>query len=121
MTLADTIASWFGVFSHLWSGAEFGPGAWVLWPLNAMACGVVTLEGFAMLHFSHKRWNRLAYGLVSLGAFAYFVGEISGEYTIVAPVETFFHWAVVVGLGSTLWRRLRPREKGAERGFSSDY
>lgn len=102
-----TLASWFEVFSTLWSGAEFGPASVLLWPLNAIACGVVAIESFAMLHMSHQRVNRLAYGLVSLGAFAYFVGEISGEYVIVAPVETFFHWAVVAGLASTLWRRAR--------------
>lgn len=100
--IANVVASWFDVFSELWSGSAFGQNAQWLWPLNALACAAVVIEAFAMLHLSHNRLRRLAYGLVSLGAFAYLAGELAGDYVIVAPVETLFHWAIVIGLAGVL-------------------
>lgn len=104
--MLETIASWFGFFSTLWSPGASGssPLAGFWWPANAVACGVISIEGLAMLHLSHKRMTRLAFGFVSLGGFTYAIGEIGGEYFVVAPVETLFHWGIVFGLGSMLWK-----------------
>lgn len=108
MNWAETIASWFGVFSDLWSGAKVGPMAsHFLWPLNALACAAIAIEAFVMLYLSHNRLRRLSYGFVSFGAFAYLAGELGGEYMVVAPVETLFHWAIVAGLGAVLRSKAR--------------
>lgn len=107
----ETVISWFGIFSDFWSSGSWGEAAaGSLWTLNAIACAVVAVEALAMMHMSARRVNRLAFGLVALGAFAYFAGEIGGQYYVVAPVETFFHWAVVAAMGTTLAKRMGARQ-----------
>lgn len=105
----EWIASWFGIFSDMWAPSRWGDFACIFWPLNAIACGLIAIEGFALLHLSHKRFNRLAFGMVSLGGFTYLIGELSGEYSIVAPVETLFHVSMAVALASMIYKNLEFR------------
>ena len=119
--VTDKVVDFFGVFSDIWTSASWGEMADIFWPLNAIACAIIVLEAFAMLHLSYNRWNRLAYGMVSFGAFTYLAGELGGKYLVVAPVETLFHWSIVFGLASTVFRRVYPRLHFGSENFASSH
>lgn len=109
----ETIASWFEIFSNMWSPGAWGDLAWVFWPANLVICLVICVEGMTMVHLSRNRWHRLSYGLVALGAFTYAAGEIGGVYYVVAPVETLFHGAIVLGLWVTIWHKTTGRARAS--------
>ncbi len=117
--MLEGLSNFFSGFSNIWASAEWGPVEWIFWPLNALACAIIAFEAFAMLHLSQSRWHRLAYGLVSFGAFTYAVGELGGKYLVVAPVETVFHWSIVFGLGASLVRRARENSISGEQVYAS--
>lgn len=96
-------AAAFSGFSDLWAPGRWGDLSWWFLPLNTVACGLIVLEAIWMLNLSHNRGGRIVFGFLAFAAFAYFAGEVSGEYRVVAPVETMLHWACVFGLGTRVW------------------